>query len=120
LPPADGAKRKLIEVDGELQRVADAIAQVGLSPTLWAKLVELENSREALVAKIALPTMSFNCPTLTPYRRRGARVTDLGSLSERAEPAEVTAARKALRGMLGIVKVDRLGKGYADLSIGLP
>lgn len=41
-------------------------------------------------------------------------------LSERAEPAKATAARNALQGLLGIVKVDRPGKGYADLAIGVP
>ena len=47
-------------------------------------------------------------------------VTNLGSLSERAEPNEVMAARNALKGLLGFVKVDRRGKGYADLTIGVP
>ena len=35
-------------------------------------------------------------------------------------PGKRRTARSALQGILGIVKVDRRGKGYADLSIGVP
>lgn len=44
----------------------------------------------------------------------------VGSLSVRATAGEVRTARNALQGILGIVRVDRRGKGYADLSTGVP
>jgi hypothetical protein len=92
-----------------------------LRPTLQTKLAELENRRESLSAEIDAADQVMHLPDADAIQAKWREiVTNLGSLSERAEPAEVTAARNALQGLLGIVKVDRLGKGYADLSIGVP
>lgn len=49
-----------------------------------------------------------------------AVVDDLGNLRKLATPPEVETARRTLQSLLGIVHVDRDGKGYADLSIGVP
>lgn len=47
-------------------------------------------------------------------------VDDVGNLPKRATPPQVKAARKTPQSVFETVRVDREGKGYADLSIGAP
>ena len=74
---------------------------------------------DRLAAEIAAATVVIEVPDIAAIRATWRDVVDnLGSLSERATLIEMQAARNALRGILGIMRVDRRGKGHADLTIG--
>jgi len=70
-------------------------------------------------ATITWPAVVFNYRN-PPAAKWRTVVENLGNLPKLALPSEVEAARRSLQSLLGIVRVDRQGKGYADLSIGVP
>ena len=106
------ATRELAQDRQELDNVADVIARIGLSTTLETKLTTLEGRRDRLAAEIEAADVVIEAPDLSAIRAKWRDVVgNLGSLSERASASEVRTARSALQGILGIVKVDRRGKG---------
>ena len=122
-PKADTSKagKELAKVSRELENVADAVARVGFSKTLENKLATLEASRERLTAEIAAAETVIEAPDLLAIRAKWRDVVvNLGSLSSVRRTRKYRAARNALQGILGVVKVDREGSGYADLRIGAP
>ena len=99
----------------------DAIAKVGLSPALESKLASLECQKRDLAANLRAADRRIQLPDISVIRGKWrAVVDDLGNLPKCAAPSELAVARKSLQSPIGTVRVDREGKGYADLSIGVP
>lgn len=122
-PPVDtsATRSQLAEVEAELARVVDAIAKVGLSPALESKLASLECRKRDLTAEVRAAVRSVDIPDAELIAATWhAAVDNLGELPKLAEPSEVEAARRSLQALIGVVRVDRDGKGYADISVGVP
>ena len=93
-------QRELQTVRGELDNVTDAIAKIGLSPTLQDKLADLEARERDLKGSLAHakktaardPSLALN-RALTALKRQ---ITNLGTL----DTAHATRIRDALSGVL--------------------
>jgi hypothetical protein len=99
----------------------DAIAKVGLSEALESKLAELEARKRSLEAELRAAERTVILPDVSAIAAKyRAIVEDLENLLNRATPPEMETARKTFQSLFVIVHVDREGKGYADLAIGVP
>jgi hypothetical protein len=119
-PPVDtgAARKELAAVDADLQRVVDAIAKVGLSAALESKLADLEARKRSLIVELQAAGKTIQLPDMSIITAKWRTVVeDLGNLPKLATPTEVGTARQTLQALLGIVRVDRDGKGYADLGL---
>ena len=109
---------ELISLESEIARVVDAIAQVGISPALESKLQDLEQRK--VDAEIALE--SARRPVAIPNRSEVQEiwtelVEGLGDLPQKLTDTELEAARTAIKGLVGEIRVTRDGKGYADVCL---
>ncbi len=109
---------ELISLESEIARVVDAIAQVGISPALQAKLHDLEQRK--IDAEITLDSTRRVVPI--PDRSEVQEiwtelVEGLGELKQKATDTELEAARTAIKGLIGQIRVTRDGKGYADVCL---
>jgi site-specific DNA recombinase len=106
---ADAARRR--ELEGEVARLTDAIAQVGLSPALRARLEQAERELGALErARTRRPAPDV-ATSLRP-RLRAVALDLAGRLT-----ADVDRARGALRDLLGDVRLVRDGEAvYAEVD----
>ena len=109
---------ELMSLEDDIVRVVDAIAQVGISPALQAKLQDLEQRK--LDAEIALDSRRRVVPI--PDRSEVQEiwtelVEGLGELKHKATDTELEAARTAIKGLIGQIRVTRDGKGYADVCL---
>jgi hypothetical protein len=89
-----------------------------VSPALEAKLKELEQRQRTLKADLAIA----ETVTVLPDRKAihaqwQSLVNDLESLPGRLTRTETETAKATLKGWLGEVRVDRSGKGYAELCL---
>jgi site-specific DNA recombinase len=122
-PAADTgpARRELAQVEGDLVRVVDAIAKMGFSNALESKLAELEARKHTLLAELQAAERTIQLPDISAITAKWrAVVENVGNLPKMATPPEVETARRSLKSLLGTVRVDRTGKGFADLSLHVP
>jgi DNA invertase Pin-like site-specific DNA recombinase len=101
--PAAAARqsKRLRELDGEIGRIIDAIASVGLSSALQARLKLLEDERAELEQR-SVQTQAVRVPTATEIRRVFREVViDLQS----ALSGDIHRARQLLLGLIGRVAV---------------
>ena len=85
------------------------------------RLAALEARKRTLIAALQAAQEVVQLPDVSAITAKWrAVVEDLGNLPKTCTPPELETARKTLHSLLGIVRVDREGKGYADLSIGVP
>jgi site-specific DNA recombinase len=97
---ASQAKRRR-ELDGEIGRIVDAIATVGLSPALQSRLKLLEEERTELEQRSA-HTQAVRVPTASEVRRVFREVViDL----QTALNSDIHRARQLLLGLIGRVAV---------------
>lgn len=116
----DDARKRLQALQGEIARLVDAVAQIGLSSALQARLRAAEAEREALelvVASQAAPqhTGSVLLADVTARYRR--LVLQLQQVLE--EEADRDRTRAILSDIVGTVVIGRdesTGEPYADLS----
>jgi len=84
-------------------------------------LAVLEACKRSLTAELQVAERTVTLPDISAIAAKWQDVAeDLGNLPKRATPLEVETTRKTLQSLFGTVRVDREGKGYADLSIGVP
>ncbi len=115
------ARRELARVEADLERVVDAIAKIGFSRALESKLAELESRKHTLRAELQAAERTIQIPDVSTVTAKWrAVVENLENLPKMATPSEVETARRSLRSLLGTVRVDRTGKGFADLSLPVP
>jgi hypothetical protein len=89
------------ELDGEIGRIVDAIASVGLSPALQTRLKLLEEERTELEQRCA-HTQAARVPTASEIRRVFREVViDL----QTALNSDIHRARQLLLGLIGRVAV---------------
>lgn len=114
-------QRRLLEVQGEIGRLVDAVATVGISPALQQRLATAEAERAKIEQQlqegsIASPGVQLG-DVLARHRRQ---VMDLQRvLAEEAEPQDLARTRAILGAMLGTVVIGRdaeTGENYADLE----
>ena len=104
--PAGAAKARLRELQGEIDRLTDAIAQMGLSQALRERLANAEAEQRTL------QTQSLRKPPARPdaaemVRRYRSKI--LGLQTALREDRE--RARRWLKDLLGTVRVERDGEG---------
>ena len=120
-PPVDvdRLRKELVKTDNELKNVVEAVATTGMSEAFQAKLTALESRRRQIEEQVSRCSREVCLPNTGAIRKTWkALAQNLGSLSKRATPDELIQARSALKGLLGEVRVDRNGKGSAELSPG--
>ncbi|HRP27457.1 MAG TPA: recombinase family protein [Burkholderiaceae bacterium] len=118
------AKARLQALEGEIARVVDAIAAVGISPALQARLAAAERERDELVRLVdaASPGAGAGAPlqindALARYRRHVLNLQQ--ALAEGAGAEDLTRTREILAAMLGTVLIGRdeaTGDDYAELE----
>ena len=95
-------------MDEELKRVTDAIVAVGISDTLADRLKELEAERTRLQDEISIqPEKEALVPEQIPDF--GARWRNLVSNLGDLQGEDTSAARDALRGLLGTITLHPTG-----------
>ena len=107
-----------MSLESEIARVVDAIAQVGVSPALASKLQDLEQRK--VDAELALG--AARKPIILQDRSKVREVwtelvEGLGELPKTMTDTELQAARAAIRGLVGEIRVTRDGQGYADVCL---
>ena len=118
--PRYGIEAELAEVEADLLHVVDAISRAGFSDALGKKLKTLEARKHELSTElnrvstvVALPDSEEIVQGWTDL------VNQLGELPKRIRPDELEAARAALRGTFGEVRVGRDGKAVAEIELGV-
>ena len=117
----EAAQGRLQALQGEIARLVDAIAAVGISEALQARLAAAEAERAALQRQQqiapAAGALQRIPDVLARYR---AQVMDLQRvLTEGIDPADLARTRALLAEMLGTVTIGRdaeTGENYADLE----
>ena len=105
----------LRDVENRLERIADAIAEAGLSPTLRKRLATLESEQGALEARItqAGQEAPARFPEMVPavvdaYRELVEGIATLGADPE-TTPDEMRRARDMLSALFGRIRVEPRG-----------
>ncbi len=100
---------------GEINRLTDAVAQMGLSAALRTRLVAAETELASLVAT---STTQPAC-TIPNADKVGARIREVAMRLETALSTDVDSARKILADKLGDIVVEEKDDGvYAQMDIG--
>ena len=109
---------ELIALENEITRVVDAIARVDISPALEAKLQELEHNK--VESEIALESTRRVVPVPERSEVHGIwteMVEGLGELPKKLTDTDLQAVRTAIKGLVGEIRVDQDGNGYADVCL---
>ena len=101
-------------LEGEITRLTDAVAQLGLSQTLKARLMSAEAEYESLTARV-----ESRPPPLPSTEGIGAKIRDVAMRLDTALAQDVAAARAILAGTLGPVVIEeRDGAAWAQMEVG--
>jgi len=105
---------RIRELEGEIARLTDAVAQLGLSKALRGRLVDAEAEYARLTARV-----DSKPPALPSPETVGAKIREVAVRLERALAQDVSAARTILSGKLGPVTLEeRDGALWAQMEIG--
>ena len=103
-------------LQGEINRLADAIAQMGLSAALRTRLEAAEAELAELTAKA---TGRQTSPVACDGEQVGARIRKVALRLEQALATDVEVARRILGERLGDIRVEERDDGiYAQMDIG--
>jgi hypothetical protein len=106
--------RRVPPSSSEIARLTDAVAQLGLSNALRARLVDAEAEYADLTARV-----DWKAPTLPSAEAIGAKIREVAVRLETAPTQDVCAARAILSGKLGpVVLEERDGAVWAQMEIG--
>ena len=109
---------ELLSLDDDVIRVVEAIAQVGISPALEVKLQEWEQRKIEVQVSLASNPKPASLPNRTEVREVWTGLVEgLGDLKDKATVTELEAARSAIKGLVGDIRVTREGEGYADVCL---
>ncbi|MCH6549168.1 MAG: recombinase zinc beta ribbon domain-containing protein [Proteobacteria bacterium] len=109
---------ELAEIDGKLERIADAIEQRGYSETLETRLTRLEQQKSAAVKQLdaarSEDTPLAKLPDIIPglverYRDMVGQIAQLGR-NRHVKAEDVDKARQALSALLGPIRVEPRGE----------
>lgn len=117
----DAARTRLAALRGELGRLADAVAQMGLSDALRARLAAAEAARAELEAQLRqAPTGPAHPPLRDVLARYRSQVLDLQRvLTDGPAAGDLARTREILASMLGPVTIGRdaaTGENFAELE----
>jgi len=114
----EALRTQLAEVTAEVERVVGAIVKVGISPALASKLQELEQRQRELRGELANAERMVALPEQAEIEKEWDDLIEtLGEFTRmRPTRSQVETARASVRSYIGQMKVDRHGKGRADLQ----
>ena len=113
---ADDRSSRIEAVQAEINRLADAVAQMGLSPALRARLVAAETELAGLKAAAGTGPVA---PTTYSAEQIGARIRQVALRLDSALATDVDLARRILADKLGEIRVEERDDGvYAQMDIG--
>jgi hypothetical protein len=102
-------------LEGEVNRLTDAVAQMGLSAALRTRLV----AAEAELASLAATAPTHPACTVPSADKVGARIREVAMRLESALSTDVECARKIRADKLGEIVVEEKDDGvYAQMDIG--
>ena len=91
---------------------------MGISDALERKLKDLEQRQSGLRCELASAEKIMELPDISVIANHWRAVVErLGDLPKTLTPGELDTARGSLMALFGEVRVDRHGKGYADLGL---
>ena len=112
---AEARAARVEALQGEINRLTDAVAQMGLSAALRARLVAAETELASLAATGPAHPV-FTAPS---GDKVGARIREMAMRLETALSTDVECARKILADKLGDIVVEEKDDGvYAQMDIG--
>ena len=101
-------------LEGEITRLTDAVAQLGLSQALRARLMSAEAEYGSLTARV-----ESRPPPLPSTEAIGAKIREVAMRLDTALGQDVPAARAILAGKLGPVVIEeRDGAVWAQMEVG--
>ena len=101
-------------LEGEIARLTDAVAQLGLSNALRARLVDAEAEYASLTARV-----DCRPPALPDSETIGAKIREVALRLETALAQDVGAARAILSGKLGPITLEEKDDAvWAQMDIG--
>ena len=107
---------RVAALEGEIGRLTDAVAQMGLSAALRTRLVAAEAELAELTAKA---TGRQTSPVACDGEQVGARIRKVALRLEQALATDVEVARRILAERLGDIRVEERDDGiYAQMDIG--
>ena len=111
-------RKDLADVSAEVERVVGAICKVGVSAALESKLKELEQRQQELRGALANAERAVVLPDQVEIAKKWDGLIDtLGEFPRKLRTrSEVEAARGSVLSYISQMKVDRHGKGRADLQ----
>ena len=108
----------LIEIDAEIARIVDAIAQVGLSAALQDKLTTLEQRKLEIEAELSMVRRVSPFPRNADIQRVWTGlVENIGEAHEKMSDVEMQTTRNLVKSLIGQIRVARDGMGSADLCL---
>ncbi|MBK7082267.1 MAG: recombinase family protein [Betaproteobacteria bacterium] len=112
----DARDERIAALEGEIGRLTDAVAQMGLSAALRTRLVAAEAELAELTAKA---TGRQTSPVACDGEQVGARIRKVALRLEQALATDVEVARRILGERLGDIRVEERDDGiYAQMDIG--
>ena len=103
-------------MQSEVNRLTDAVAQMGLSPALRARLVAAETELAGLTAAAGTGPVA---PVTYSAEQIGARIRQVALRLDSALATDVDVARRILADKLGEIRVEERDDGvYAQMDIG--
>jgi site-specific DNA recombinase len=101
-------------LEGEIKRLTDAVAELGLSKALKARLMSAEAEYGSLTGRV-----ESRPPPLPSTEAIGAKIREVAMRLDTALGQDVTAARAILAGKLGPVVIEeRDGAVWAQMQVG--
>ncbi|HEY7944137.1 MAG TPA: recombinase family protein, partial [Casimicrobiaceae bacterium] len=112
---ASARRSRLVDLDGEIRRLTDAVAQLGLSEAIRERLTSAEAERDRLRDDVeTVPTMPQPSP-----ERISAKLRDVAMRLDDALKSDIPRARQIMADMLGPTIIEEAEDGiYAQMQIG--
>lgn len=112
---ARALRERLAQLDGEVQRLVDAVAAVGISPALQARLESAEAERAALAAEQSVTDDNAAAQLVDTIQRYRKLVADLDVELGK----DIARARELVRRLIGpAVMVAREGQVWVEMETG--
>ena len=109
---------ELIEIDAEIARIVDAIAQIGLSAALQDKLTALEQRKLETESELSMMRRVSLFPASADIQRVWTGlVENLGEAHEKMSDVEMQTTRNLVKSLIGQIRVARDKTGSADLCL---
>ncbi len=106
---------RMLEIDAEIERLTDAVAQMGLSEALRARLVAAEARKQLLLTESA----ESSAPAMPSADQISTKLREIAMCLDDALKTDIPRARQIVSKILGPTIIEEAEDGiYAQMNIG--